>query len=47
MKYGQLLLLNQLKQLVKNPVDGFSVGLVDDQDLYQWQICIEGPPGTL
>jgi len=40
-----LLLMNQLKELTKNPVDGFSVGLQED-DLYRWNVMIEGPPGT-
>ena len=29
--------------LSKNPVDGFSAGLVDDDDLYKWEIMIIGP----
>jgi hypothetical protein len=45
--FGAILLAKQLKELIKNPVDGFSVGLVDDSDVYVWQIVIEGPPGTL
>jgi len=46
-KYGQILLMNQLKELTKNPVDGFSIGLVDDSNIYEWQVMIEGPVGTL
>ena len=45
--FGAILLKNQLKELSKNPIDGFSVGLADDSDIYSWQIIIEGPPGTL
>lgn len=45
--FGAILLRNQLKELCKNPVDGFSVGLVDDSNIYEWQVLIEGPPGTL
>eukprot|EP01083_Nonionella_stella_P056001 147672_1 len=44
--YGRLLLARQLKELQKNS-DGFSVGLVDDSDLYLWQVIVEGPPQTL
>jgi ubiquitin-conjugating enzyme E2 G1 len=44
--YGAILLRNQLKELLKNPVDGFSVGLKDDSNLYEWQIMMEGPPNT-
>jgi len=43
--YGKLLLARQLKELQKNS-DGFSVGLVDDSDLYKWQIIVEGPNDT-
>ena len=31
---------------MKNPVDGFSVGLVDDADVFEWKVMIEGTPGT-
>jgi len=44
--YGAILLKNQLKELNKNPVDGFSVGLKDDSNIYEWQCMLEGPPGT-
>ena len=42
-----LLLSKQLQELTKNPVDGFSVGLVNDNDIYVWQVMIVGPPETL
>ena len=29
---------------MKNPVDGFSVGLADDNDIYEWVCMMEGPP---
>jgi ubiquitin-conjugating enzyme E2 G1 len=32
---------------MKNPVDGFSVGLVDDANVFEWQVMIEGPANTL
>jgi ubiquitin-conjugating enzyme E2 G1 len=32
--------------LSKNPVDGFSVGLANDNDIYEWTCMMEGPPGT-
>ena len=44
--YGKLILAKQLKELQKGS-DGFSVGLVDDSDLYLWQVIVEGPPKTL
>jgi ubiquitin-conjugating enzyme E2 G1 len=33
--------------LSKNPVDGFSAGLVDDSNVFEWQVTIIGPPDTL
>jgi ubiquitin-conjugating enzyme E2 G1 len=33
--------------LAKNPVDGFSAGLVDDSNVFEWQVTIIGPPDTL
>lgn len=33
--------------LMKNPVDGFSAGLVDDSNVFEWNVTIIGPPDTL
>jgi ubiquitin-conjugating enzyme E2 G1 len=33
--------------LAKNPIDLVSVGLVDESNLYEWEILIMGPDGTL
>ncbi|CAB1316851.1 unnamed protein product [Coregonus sp. 'balchen'] len=41
-----LLLRRQLAELNKNPVEGFSAGLIDDNDLYRWEVLIIGPPDT-
>jgi len=41
-----LLLRKQLKELTKRPVEGFSAGLVDDSNIYEWEIVIVGPPDT-
>ncbi|KAJ8594129.1 ubiquitin-conjugating enzyme [Rhizopogon salebrosus TDB-379] len=41
-----LLLRRQLTELTKHPVEGFSAGLVDDNNLYEWEIMIIGPPDT-
>lgn len=38
--------LNFLIELTKNPVEGFSAGLVDEDDIYRWDIMILGPPDT-
>ena len=34
-------------ELTKNPVEGFSAGLVDDSNIFEWQVTIIGPPETL
>ena len=33
-------------ELNKHPVEGFSAGLVDDSNFYEWDILIMGPPDT-
>ncbi|KAB2028403.1 hypothetical protein ERO13_D05G097200v2 [Gossypium hirsutum] len=43
---ASLLLQKQLKDLCKNPVDGFSAGLVDDSNVFEWSVTIVGPPDT-
>jgi len=42
---SRLLLKKQIAELIKNPSDSFSAGLVDD-DLYHWEVIIIGPSGT-
>ena len=32
--------------LNKNPVEGFSAGLVEESDPFKWEIMIMGPPDT-
>ncbi|XP_071930055.1 ubiquitin-conjugating enzyme E2 7 isoform X2 [Coffea arabica] len=44
---ASLLLQKQLRDLCKNPVDGFSAGLVDEENLFEWSVTIIGPPDTL
>ncbi|KHN33397.1 Ubiquitin-conjugating enzyme E2 7 [Glycine soja] len=44
---ASLLLQKQLKDLCKNPVDGFSAGLVDETNIFEWSVTIIGPPDTL
>ena len=41
-----LLLAKQLRDLNKNPVEGFSAGLVDDSNVFEWEIMIIGPTDT-
>ncbi|WVF70371.1 hypothetical protein IAT40_005161 [Kwoniella sp. CBS 6097] len=44
---SSLILRKQLLDLQKSPVDGFSAGLVDDDNILEWQIVIMGPADTL
>jgi len=41
-----LLLRKQLAELSKNPMEGFSAGLIDDSDIYRWEVLIIGPQDT-
>ena len=43
---ANLLLMKQLKDLNKHPVEGFSAGLVDEGNVFEWEIMIMGPPDT-
>ncbi|RXK39855.1 ubiquitin-conjugating enzyme E2 G1 [Tremella mesenterica] len=44
---SSLILRKQLLDFQKNPVDGFSAGLVDESNMLEWQIVIIGPADTL
>ncbi|XP_062156168.1 ubiquitin-conjugating enzyme E2 14 [Alnus glutinosa] len=44
---ASLLLQKQLRDLCKSPVDGFSAGLVDDSNVFEWSVTIMGPLDTL
>eukprot|EP00250_Pteridium_aquilinum_P002258 c12456_g1_i1 orf=287-916(-) len=44
---ASLLLRKQLKDLARRPVEGFSAGLVDDSNIFEWNVTIIGPPDTL
>jgi len=39
-------LQKELKDLTKNPVEGFKVELADEANLFEWVVYITGPPGT-
>ncbi|KAJ3293660.1 Ubiquitin-conjugating enzyme E2 15 [Borealophlyctis nickersoniae] len=43
---SSLLLRRQLKELAKSPVEGFSAGLSDENNIYEWDVMIVGPEGT-
>ncbi|ESO86130.1 hypothetical protein LOTGIDRAFT_176030 [Lottia gigantea] len=36
-----------VSKLNKHPVEGFSAGLIDDDDLYKWEVVILGPGDTI
>ena len=42
-----VILIVSLSDLCKKPVDGFSAGLVDESNLFEWSVTIIGPPETL
>lgn len=42
-----LLLARQLRDLNKKPVEGFSAGLTDESNLFEWDVFIVGPQDTL
>ncbi|XP_076452951.1 ubiquitin-conjugating enzyme E2 G1-like isoform X3 [Babylonia areolata] len=37
----------QDRELSKSGTEGFSAGLIDDDDVYKWEVLIYGPPETL
>lgn len=37
----------ELKSLQEQPVEGFRITLVEEADLYNWEVAIFGPPNTL
>ena len=39
MQRRKLLLRKQLSELNKHPVEGFSAGLIDDDDIFRWEVC--------
>lgn len=43
--YFFLLIVTYL-ELRRVPVDGFSAGLVNDDDIYKWEVLVIGPPDT-
>jgi ubiquitin-conjugating enzyme E2 G1 len=47
MNQAALRLAKELQELQKNPVEGFSAGLVDESNLFEWEVFIVGPSETL
>lgn len=44
---SQKALMLEMKSLQEEPVEGFKITLVDEADLYNWEVAIFGPPNTL
>ena len=41
------ILQTEFKKLQEQPVEGFTIDLVDDSDFFQWKVALFGPPDTL
>ena len=37
----------ELKKMKDEPVEGFQVNLQNDDNLFEWNVALFGPPGTL
>nr|XP_010910426.1 ubiquitin-conjugating enzyme E2 7-like [Elaeis guineensis] len=44
---SSLLLQKQLKELYQNAVEGFSAGIVDEYNIFEWKVTIIGPAYTI
>lgn len=47
MDAASLLLLKQLRELNRHPVEGISAGLIDESNPYAWNVILVGPTDTL
>ncbi|GKT32330.1 ubiquitin-conjugating enzyme E2 G1 [Aduncisulcus paluster] len=45
-KKAILLLGQQLRDFQRDPISGISVGLIDESDIFKWQVVIMGPTDT-
>jgi ubiquitin-conjugating enzyme E2 G1 len=41
-----LLLLKQLREFNRHPVEGISAGLIDESNAYAWNVILVGPSDT-
>ena len=37
----------ELKNILAEPVEGFNVRLQNEDNIFEWEVAIFGPPGTL
>ncbi|CAF1414645.1 unnamed protein product [Rotaria magnacalcarata] len=47
MNGSALLLLKQLREFNRHPVEGISAGLIEESNPYAWNVILVGPPDTL
>jgi ubiquitin-protein ligase len=47
MKASAKLLMNQFGEMKKEPIEGIFVDLVDEDNVYEWDVFIAGPPDTV
>lgn len=47
MDASALLLLKQLRELSRHPVEGISAGLIEESNPYAWNVILVGPTDTL
>jgi len=40
-------LQQEMKKIMTEPVEGFQVKLVNESNIFDWEVAIFGPPGTL
>lgn len=43
---SQKALMLEMKSLQDQPVEGFKITLVDEADMYNWEVAVFGPPNT-
>lgn len=43
---SQKALMLEMKSLQEQPVEGFKITLVDEADMYNWEVAVFGPPNT-
>ena len=46
-KFSREILKKQLQECMRQTDLGFSVGLIDENDIYKWTICFTGPEDTI
>ena len=46
-KFSREILKKQLQECMRQTDLGFSVGLIDENDIYKWTVCFTGPEDTI